>query len=102
MLSSDFVKGVAVGIGVAVIVPVAAVALLVGRKPLGRALSRGCELLSGKARETMAEAGEIIEDLIAESRAPFGAPVDTTERGAGSAPGESRPADAADDSHRAD
>lgn len=69
MISSDFIKGFAVGVGVAIAVPVATVALLTGGRPLVRALTRGADMLADKAREAAWETGEIIEDLIAESRA---------------------------------
>jgi hypothetical protein len=69
MINRDFVRGFALGVGVTVLVPVVVAALVVGPKPLGRALSRGRDMLAQKAREAAAEAGEIIEDMIAESRA---------------------------------
>ena len=93
MLNGDFLRGFAVGVGVAVVIPLAAVAVLVGRKPLGRALSRGCGMLSEKAREAVAEAGEIIEDLIAETRAD---PGDRAQHGSDSIPSGVHSASATD------
>jgi hypothetical protein len=69
MANGDFIKGFALGIGVAIAVPIVAVAVLTGGRPLARAASRGAGMLADKAREAAAETGEIIEDLIAESRA---------------------------------
>ncbi|MGD8976546.1 MAG: DUF5132 domain-containing protein [Gammaproteobacteria bacterium] len=69
MANGDFFKGFALGVAVAVAVPVVAIAVLTGGRPLARAASRGAGMLADKAREAAAETGEIIEDLIAESRA---------------------------------
>jgi hypothetical protein len=70
-----FVKGFVVGVGVAVALPIAAVAVVTGAAPLARAAGRGGAVLARKAREAAAEAGEIVEDLIAESRAGIEADV---------------------------
>lgn len=69
MANGDFIKGFALGVGVTIVVPIAAVALLTGGRPLVRALTRSADMLADKAREAASETGEIIEDLIAESRA---------------------------------
>jgi hypothetical protein len=69
MINRDFIQGFAVGVGVTVAVSAIAVTLVVGRRPFARAVFRGGNMLVEKAREAAAEAGEIIEDLIAEARA---------------------------------
>lgn len=68
MFNRDFIQGFAVGVGVTVAVSAIAITLVVGRRPFARAVVRGGNMLVEKAREAAAEAGEIIEDLIAESR----------------------------------
>jgi hypothetical protein len=68
MFNRDFIQGFAVGVGVTVAVSAIAVTLVVGRRPFARAVIRGGNMLVEKAREAAAEAGEIIEDLIAEAR----------------------------------
>lgn len=91
MANGDFFKGFALGVAVAVAVPVVAVAVLTGGRPLARAASRGAGMLADKAREAAAETGEIIEDLIAESRADLGeARADAGFVDAEPAPGQDR------------
>lgn len=68
MFNRDFIQGFAVGVGVTVAASAIAVTLVVGRRPFARAVLRGGNMLLEKAREAAAEAGEIIEDLIAEAR----------------------------------
>lgn len=82
MINRDFIKGFAAGVGVAVVVPVVAVAVITGGRPLTRALSRGGSMMAEKAREAAAEAGEIIGDLIAETRADLDELWDYTTRNA--------------------
>jgi hypothetical protein len=67
-LKGNVVTGLAIGLGVAVLGPVL-VPLVAGvAKPLAKAAIKGGLTLYEKGKETMAEAGEVIEDLIAESR----------------------------------
>lgn len=68
-LKSDLAKGVALGIAVAVVVPIVAPAVAAAARPLARAALRNGLLLYEKGRETVAEAGEMLDDLLAEVRA---------------------------------
>jgi hypothetical protein len=70
MAKEDVLIGVAVGVAIAAITPLAVLfAVGAGRRPLVHALARGGQVLSDKARETFAELQEITEDLVAEMRA---------------------------------
>lgn len=68
MASEDFVKGFVVGVGVTVALPLAVLVAVTGGRPLARAASRGAAMLGEKLRDTAEELGEIVEDLIAETR----------------------------------
>ncbi|MGD8558702.1 MAG: DUF5132 domain-containing protein [Gammaproteobacteria bacterium] len=62
-------KGVALGIGAAIIAPVVLPVLIKAGRPLTRAAIKSGLLLYDKGRETLAELGEVAEDLVAEARA---------------------------------
>lgn len=66
---NDLAKGVALGIGAALLIPVAATSLAPILRPLAReAIKAGVRTVE-LGREKMAEAGELIEDVIAETQA---------------------------------
>jgi hypothetical protein len=65
VLKSDITKGVAIGLGVAA----AGLMLFPALRPTARAAVKSGILLFEKGREWVAEAGEQIEDLVAEVRA---------------------------------
>src|SRR5262245_19930509 len=68
----DLTKGpvpVLLGLGVAMAAPAVIPALAGGLRPLAKVLVRGGITLYDAAREGVAEAGEQISDLIAETRA---------------------------------
>jgi hypothetical protein len=65
VLKSDITKGVAIGLGVAA----ASLVLFPALRPAARAAIKSGILLFEKGREWAAEAGEQIEDLVAEVRA---------------------------------
>jgi hypothetical protein len=69
LLKGDTGKGIAIGIGVAVLAPVAIAVLSGAARPATRAALKSGILLYEKGREKVAEFGEIIEDLTAEARA---------------------------------
>jgi hypothetical protein len=73
IFKSDTTRGVALGVG-AVVVAVAAIPVIVhiGR-PFARVALKSGLLLLEKSREAIAEAGENIEDLVAEVRAEMSA-----------------------------
>lgn len=74
MAAEDFFKGglgkgIAIGIGVALLAPVVLPVLAKAGRPLARAAIKSGMLLFEKGRETVAELGEVAEDLIAEAQA---------------------------------
>jgi hypothetical protein len=73
MAKQDIVIGVAAGVAIAALVPLAIFIAVEDKKPLMRALARGGQLLSEKTHETFAEFQEIAEDLLAEMRTPHAA-----------------------------
>jgi hypothetical protein len=73
-LWDDFVKGnvvtgLAIGIGAAVLAPVVIPILASVAKPLTKAVIKGGLALYESGRETVAEVGEVLEDLVAEAQA---------------------------------
>ncbi|MGD8568008.1 MAG: DUF5132 domain-containing protein [Gammaproteobacteria bacterium] len=96
-------KGIAIGIGMAIITPVVLPILARAGRPLTRAAIKSGMLLYDKGRETFAELSEVAEDLIAEARAEleqeeqYSAVDETGESGGvGEAVGESTVETAAD------
>jgi Protein of unknown function (DUF5132) len=69
LLKGETAKGLAIGLGVAILAPVALAALSGVGRPLARAVIKSGILLYEKGRETVAEFGEVVEDLVAEARA---------------------------------
>lgn len=72
----DLTKGnmttVLVGLGVAMVAPTVLPALASGLRPLAKALVKGGVTLYDAAKEGIAEAGEEVTDLVAETRAEMG------------------------------
>lgn len=72
-LFEDITKGpistVLIGIGVAMVAPTVFPAVASGLRPLAKALVRGGLTLYDAAKEGVAEAGEQLNDLVAETRA---------------------------------
>ena len=66
---SNVGKGVAIGIGAALLAPVVLPVLAKAGRPLARAAIKSGMLLFEKGRETVEEIGEVVEDLIAEAQA---------------------------------
>ncbi|MDV6343198.1 DUF5132 domain-containing protein [Nitrosomonas sp. Is37] len=62
-------KGFAIGIAAAILAPVILPAVVQAARPLARAAIKSGILLLNKGRETAAELGEVVEDLVAEARA---------------------------------
>ncbi|MCF7984062.1 MAG: DUF5132 domain-containing protein [Thiohalocapsa sp.] len=65
---SGFAKGVAFGLGVAVLLPVAAMALAPVTRPLARSAIKAGLVAFEKGREAATELGEMLDDLVAEVR----------------------------------
>jgi len=68
-INKDSSKGFAFGLAAAVLVPVAATALLTVGRPATRAAIRAGLIIYERGRETLAEIGEVAEDLVAEAKA---------------------------------
>lgn len=67
-LRSPAVRSTAIAIGVAVLVPIAAKALAPLVRPVARSTVKIGVVAYEKGRETIAEIGEIVEDMVAEVR----------------------------------
>jgi hypothetical protein len=65
-LDSPLIKGVLIGVGLAVLVPVAITALAPIARPLVRSALRTGAWAYEKAREGVAEFGELAQDVVAE------------------------------------
>jgi hypothetical protein len=68
-MNGDTAKGVAIGVGIALLAPVALAGLAGVGRPAARAAVKAGLLMYEKGLETAAELGEILEDLVAEAEA---------------------------------
>ncbi|MBV2089444.1 MAG: DUF5132 domain-containing protein [Candidatus Thiodiazotropha sp. (ex Ctena orbiculata)] len=68
LLSSEITKGFALGVGVVLLTPLVLAALSGVARPASRAALKTGILLYEKGRETAAEIGEVVDDLVAEAR----------------------------------
>jgi hypothetical protein len=68
-MNKDIAKGLAIGLGAAIVAPIALAAAGSFGRPLARAAVKTGLLFYEKGRETAAELGEMMEDLVAEARA---------------------------------
>jgi hypothetical protein len=68
LLKNPVVRNTAIGIGVAILVPVAVKYLAPVMRPVARSTVKAGLLALEKGRETFAELGEIFDDLVAEVR----------------------------------
>ena len=66
--NDDLLKGVSIGLGAAVLVPVVVSALAPVLKPLARSALRAGVLVYEKGREAFETFGETVEDVFAEVR----------------------------------
>lgn len=73
IIKSDTARGVALGVGAALVAVAAIPAILTASRPLARVAIKSGILLLEKGREAMAEAGEDFEDLVAEVKAELAA-----------------------------
>jgi hypothetical protein len=64
--NDDLVKGVAIGIGAALLVPVVITALVPVVKPIARSIFKAGLMVYEKGRERVEEMGEAVEDMVAE------------------------------------
>ena len=68
-LKGNILSGLAIGIGAAVIAPAVMPIVASVVKPLAKAAIKGGIMLYEKGKETVAEVGEIVEDIVAEAKA---------------------------------
>jgi Protein of unknown function (DUF5132) len=71
LFKSNVIAGLAVGIGAAVLAPVVVPAVARAAKPLAKAAIKGGLMLYVRSRETLAELGEVAEDVYAEATSEF-------------------------------
>src|SRR5712692_2226784 len=72
-LTSSWVSSVLVGVGVALVAPIVVPALMVGMRPLAKAVVKGGMMMYDKGAEVIAEAGEQLSDMMAEARSELDA-----------------------------
>lgn len=94
LFKNPTVRNAAIGIGVAILVPVAVKYLAPFIRPVARSTVKAGLLALEKGRETAAELGEIFDDLIAEVREEMriereSAQAPTTEEAAATTAGDS-------------
>jgi hypothetical protein len=73
-IKDETAKGLAIGLGVAVLAPLALTALSGFGRPAARAAIKAGLIMYEKGRETFAEMGEVFDDLVAEARAEMHPP----------------------------
>jgi len=66
LMSNPQVKNLAIGLGVSIVVPMAINLLVPVIRPLARSTLKAGILAYEKGRETVAEIGEVVDDLVAE------------------------------------
>ena len=69
VLKGNVMTGLAIGIGAAVLGPTVLPVLASVAKPVVKAAIKGGLVLFEKGKETFAEMGEVVEDLVAEAKA---------------------------------
>ena len=67
-LKGNAVSGLLIGIGAAVLAPVILPILASIAKPVAKAAVKGGIMLYEKGKESVAEAGEMLEDIVAEAK----------------------------------
>lgn len=88
-LKGNVLTGLAIGIGAAILAPAVLPALAGVAKPLIKAAVKGGIVLYEKGKETVAELGEVVEDIVAEAKSEMaevhkeGAPAPSPEGEAG-------------------
>lgn len=68
LFKGNIVTGLAVGVGVAILAPVIMPVLASVGRPLAKSIIKSGMVLYEKGRETAAELGEVLEDLVAEAK----------------------------------
>ena len=78
-LKGNIFSGLAIGIGAAVLAPTILPILVGAAKPLLKAAIKGGIVLYDRGKESFAEVGEVVEDLVAEVKAELAAAADHPE-----------------------
>ena len=78
-LKGNIFTGLAIGIGAAVLAPAILPVLVGAAKPLVKAAIKGGIILYDRGKESFAEVGEVVEDLVAEVKAEIAEAADTPE-----------------------
>jgi hypothetical protein len=73
IFKNDVARGAALGVGAALVAVAAIPAIVAATRPLVRVAVKSSLLLLEKGREVVAEAGEHMEDLVAEVKAELAA-----------------------------
>jgi hypothetical protein len=81
-LKGNIMTGLGIGIGMAILGPVLVPVVASIAKPLAKAAIKGGVILYEKGREAVAEAGEVIEDLVAEAKSELSHPPNGSAVGA--------------------
>lgn len=68
-LKGNIITGLAIGIGASIFAPQVIPALAGVIKPIAKAAIKGSLILYEKSKETVAEVGEMMEDIVAEVKA---------------------------------
>ncbi len=68
-LKGNILTGLAIGIGTSVLAPVVVPVVASIAKPLAKAAIKGGLMLYERGKETFAEVGEMVEDIVAEAKA---------------------------------
>lgn len=71
-LKGNIITGLAIGVGTAILAPVVIPMIAGIAKPLAKAAIKGGIMLYEKNKELIAEATEVVEDLVAEAKAELG------------------------------
>ncbi len=66
LMKNDAVKNMVIGLSVSILVPIVVNLLVPIVRPLARSTLKGGILVYEKGRETVAEIGEVVDDLVAE------------------------------------
>lgn len=81
-LKGNIIMGLAIGVGTAILAPVVIPMVASIAKPLAKAAIKGGIMLYEKNREFIAEATEVVEDLVAEAKAELDTAVAASAEGA--------------------
>ncbi len=76
LMKNNLLTTLAVGVGVAVLAPTVLPALVRLSKPILKMAIKGGYMLYSKGLETVAEIGEVVEDIVAEAQSELSGPAE--------------------------